>query len=71
MTWSSYQILLFLLFSSRPNQAFFLSKLEERVIHIGKNEGLSLLKASLISSATLTTGLSPFLQFIKEEKFPN
>ncbi|KAK7339806.1 hypothetical protein VNO77_20491 [Canavalia gladiata] len=44
------------------------SDLEERVISIGKKEGLSLLKASLVSSATLTSGLSPFLQFTKEEK---
>ncbi|KAJ1437335.1 hypothetical protein SESBI_03662 [Sesbania bispinosa] len=42
------------------------SDLEERVITIGKNEGLGLLKASLISSSALTNGLAPFLKPVKE-----
>ncbi|XP_061339646.1 uncharacterized protein LOC133286269 [Gastrolobium bilobum] len=47
------------------------SDLEERVINIGKKEGLSLLKASLFSSSALTNGLRQFLKPIKEENSPN
>ncbi|XP_061339645.1 uncharacterized protein LOC133286268 [Gastrolobium bilobum] len=45
------------------------SDLEERVVDIGKKEGLSLLKASLLSSSTLTNGLRHFLKPTKEENF--
>ncbi|CAK8541824.1 unnamed protein product [Lathyrus sativus] len=38
------------------------SDLEERMITIGKFEGLSILKASLISSSALSNGLGPFLK---------
>ncbi|KAJ1389615.1 hypothetical protein SESBI_38132 [Sesbania bispinosa] len=41
------------------------SDLEERIICIGKIEGLSLLKASLTSLSSLTNGLSPFLKPVK------
>ncbi|XP_057425787.1 uncharacterized protein LOC130719160 [Lotus japonicus] len=47
------------------------SDLEERVISIGKEEGLSLLRASLVSSSALTNGLGPFLgpMIVKKEKW--
>ncbi|KAK2414549.1 serine/threonine-protein phosphatase [Trifolium repens] len=38
-----------------------LSDLEERVIKIGVKEGLSILKASLISKSALTNGLNQFI----------
>ncbi|XP_061352110.1 uncharacterized protein LOC133283527 [Gastrolobium bilobum] len=41
--------------------------LEERVITIRLNEGLSILKASLTSTSALTNGLHQFLKIIKEE----
>ncbi|KAI5407459.1 hypothetical protein KIW84_053644 [Lathyrus oleraceus] len=42
-----------------------LSDLEERVIKIGVNEGLSILKASLISKSALTNGLNQFIRTVK------
>ncbi|CAL0304451.1 unnamed protein product [Lupinus luteus] len=47
------------------------SDIEERVISIGRKEYLSLLKASLISSSSLTDGLGQFINPIKEEKICN
>ncbi|KAK7256855.1 hypothetical protein RIF29_30395 [Crotalaria pallida] len=45
------------------------SDLEEKIINIGMKEGLSILKASLVSSSALTDGLSQFLKpKIKEEE---
>ncbi|XP_045797795.1 uncharacterized protein LOC123891980 [Trifolium pratense] len=45
-----------------------LSDLEERVIKIGVKEGLSILKASLISTSALQYGLKQFIRTIKVEK---
>ncbi|XP_045797803.1 uncharacterized protein LOC123891988 [Trifolium pratense] len=44
------------------------SDLEEKVITIGKKEGLSILKASLMSCSALTNGLGPFLK-VKVQTF--
>ncbi|XP_020204369.1 uncharacterized protein LOC109789750 isoform X2 [Cajanus cajan] len=53
------------------NSGVPLSDLEEKVINIGQKEGLSILKACLISSSTLTNGLSQFLKIQDEEKIPS
>ncbi|KAF7825581.1 DUF674 family protein [Senna tora] len=42
--------------------------LEERLIFIGVKEVKAILKASMISSSALTSGLAPFTKSIKEEK---
>ncbi|KAJ1437325.1 hypothetical protein SESBI_03652 [Sesbania bispinosa] len=42
--------------------------LEERIISISMEEGLSILKASLTSTSALTNGLNQFTRTIKEEK---
>ncbi|XP_058741773.1 uncharacterized protein LOC131614165 [Vicia villosa] len=42
-----------------------LSDLEERVIKIGVNQGLNILKASLVSTSALTNGLNQFIRTVK------